>query len=215
MADEPRAFSRAASSATCEPASGFTIELGGWTPPPDIDGQSTWSGSCTVTAATADASTLDCSADPEGPPQLELQWTPGGEAAPWDVDDVLDISYRLDDWADGQYLTVRDTAVGRLQLALASGGGDGGIPWLDALIEPMSFEEDLTVCGIPGEGERLPAEVTFLSEEGEDATLMQGDSGFVSDAGGGVWEVTLHTAQVGDFGSNHYGSYYDLVIRSL
>ena len=196
-------------------ADGSTLDLGKWTPVLDFDSQGLWDGTCTVTAVAAGSTTLDCSADPEGPATMVATWTPSDAAPPWQVDDAVDVTYHLDGWSDGEYFGMRTSPEGALLLAFGYGGGDGGLPNFGPLIAPITYDENLEACGMAGPGQRFPAEITFFAEDGTSHPLMQGDTATLAGAAGDSYQVTLHTAEEGDFNNDHYGSFYDVVIERL
>ncbi len=196
-----------------EAADGSALDLGGWMPALSIDSQGEWQGACIVTAVEAGSTSLDCSADADGPPSIAATWTPAEAAPPWQVDDTVDVAYFFDGWNDGEYFAMRATVDGGLLLGLGYGGGDGGLPQFDELAAPITYDEDLDACGMPGEGQRFPAAITFSADGGAGQTLMQGDTVVLSGAGGESYQLTLHTAEAGDLGSDHYGSFYDVVVE--
>lgn len=199
------------SMAPDEPA--FALDFGDWVPAVDIEGQGGWSGPCTVAAVQQEdawETTLDCSADPAGPPQIVASFSGNEGEAAWAVDDVLDIVYVRDDWADGERLIARSSADAALFFALVDGGGDGGLPLHDEELAPISVTYDLDFCG--GDPSPAPVLVDFAEPGGTVYSVMH-DSDFLLELDDGQsFRIYLREAIAGDL-SNHYGAFVDVVIH--
>lgn len=197
-----------------EPA--FALDFGDWAPALDIDQQGGWSGPCTVASVEVEdgwTTTLDCSADPQGPPQIVASFRGNMGEVAWAADDVLDIVYVRDDWSNGERLIARNNTDAGLLFALIDGGGDGGLPLHDEEITPISVQYDLEYC--EGDPSPAPVLVDFAEPGGSVVSLFHGSGSLLALDDGQEFGIYLRQAVTGDL-DDHYGSFVDVAIyRSL
>ncbi len=201
---------------------GTALDRHGWEYNGGFMGSAKWFGVCTIVDAVeagAITTTLDCSADPDGPTTLTLEFVPTAPGLAWSPGQEVQVAYTHDAWSDGEYISMHELEGDALLLAFGHGGADGSFFEHDDHTAPVLLEENYDDCGMGGgQDSGLVVSVQFdvSGPQDEPVAMLQGDVLTLGGLDGEQYAVALYQAESGDIGACcHYGSYFDFMIHQL